>query len=90
MWEQNGFPLRQEDYSLLEPIKGEEVWASLKRMKGSSAPRVDGIPAKIWKIRKTVLEPLLAAVFSFVTEKRKWPDHWNLSVGNRNTNFKKR
>ena len=75
--EQNGFPLRQEDYSLLEPIKVEEVWANLKGMKGSSAPGVDGITAKIWKIGKTVLVP----VFIFVTEKRKWPDQWNVSVG---------
>ena len=79
--EQNGFPLRQEDYSLLEPIKVEEVCASLKGMKGSSAPGVDGIPAKIWKMGKTVLVPVLAAVFSFVTENRKWPDQWNVSVG---------
>ena len=50
-------------------------------MKGSSAPGVDGIPAKIWKIGKTVLVPVLAAVFSFMTKKRKWPDQWNLSVG---------
>ncbi|XP_065584284.1 uncharacterized protein LOC136043285, partial [Artemia franciscana] len=79
--EQNGFPLRQEDYSLLEPIKVEEVCASLKGMKGSSAPGVDGIPAKIWKMGKTALVPVLAAVFSFVTENRKWPDQWNVSVG---------
>lgn len=74
------FPLKEEDYKLLQPFTGEEIWNSLKKMRGTSAPGVDGIPTRLWKWSRVYLLPLLSTLFSSVLSKLVWPQQWNISI----------
>ena len=73
--------MKEEDDALIEPVRVEEAWKSLKEMKGCSAPGPDGIPAVLWKYSRSVTLYIISLIFTAVLRSGIWPSEWNLAVG---------
>ena len=74
------FPLQENDYELVGEVTREEVREVVSKMKGGSAPGLDGIPAWVVKKFVSVFLSILVIAFNSIVSTGKWPELWKTSV----------
>ena len=58
--------MKEEDYELLKSVTEDDIVKTMNKMKGNSAPGLDGIPMQVWKWIKVWVIPIIAITFSSI------------------------
>ena len=80
IWEEYNYPMREEDYSLTKEVDTEEVAHVLRKLKGETAPGIDGIPTRLYKKFSSLFMPIFILLFNSVLSSGIWVSEWKTSL----------